>query len=111
DAYTIDEVFSMIDRSGPKRFVNKDSALFVFDQDPAWAGNSLNTELATITPILQGRGWHVLLNTDTVFVTGQNNVLGYHSWGSNDSHAAMYSTNAKPMNTWLPGSMAETNVS
>jgi hypothetical protein len=53
----------------------------------------------------------VILNTDSVYLTHQTNVIGYVSWGSNDRNQQASTSHAKPMNTYLPGAIAETYVS
>ncbi|MBL0310266.1 MAG: TIGR03790 family protein [Bacteroidetes bacterium] len=111
DAYSVQEVLNLIDNSGPNVFVDRDSALFVLDQSPNWSGNPLNSAMGTAATILTNRGWNVLLNTDSIYVTDQKNVLGYVSWGSNDGFSQHYTTNAIPHNTWVKGSIAETHVS
>ncbi|MBR9977164.1 MAG: TIGR03790 family protein [Bacteroidetes bacterium] len=106
------DVFALIDRSGPFTFVDKDSALWVFDRDPRPIQlNPYDLNLANAGNYLLQRGWNVLLNEDSVFVTDQRNVLGYGSWGSNDHFDHHFSTRARPRNHWLPGSVAETYVS
>lgn len=111
DAYNVSKVLTMIDNSGPNVLVDKDSALFVLDQSPNWGTNPLNTAMARIADTLSLRGWNVLLNSDSNYVTGQNNVLGYVSWGSNDGFSRHDSTQSKPLNTWVRGAIAETHVS
>ena len=109
---TRDDVFSLIDRSGPFTLVNKDSALYVFDRDPRPIQLvPYDSNLSIAGDMLAARGWNVLVNSDSVYITGQRNVLGYASWGSNDHYDHHYTTKARPMNHWLPGSIAETYVS
>ena len=109
---TKEDVFSLIDRSGPHTLVDKDSALWVFDRDPRPTQlNPYDNNLGLAGQYLQSQGWNALVNTDSVFVTDQRNVLGYASWGSNDHYDHHYATKARPRNTWLPGSVAETYVS
>ncbi|MDT8324873.1 MAG: TIGR03790 family protein, partial [Bacteroidota bacterium] len=109
---TREDVFGLIDRSGPFTLVDKDSALFVFDRDPRPIQlNPYDSNLALAGSMLAAAGWNTLVNQDSVFVTGQRNVLGYASWGSNDHYDHHYTTKARPMNHWLPGSIAETYVS
>jgi uncharacterized protein (TIGR03790 family) len=111
DGYSIETVKSLIDRSGPNTFVDKDSALFVFDQATNFAGFYQNQEFITTGTRLTNTGWNALVNTDSVFVTDQKNVMGYASWGSNDLFADSFTVHAQPRNTWLNGSIAETHVS
>lgn len=111
DGYSIADVYNLIDKGGPNQYVEKNQVKFVLDQAVNFATNPLNLAFATTKDILTNRGWNALLNTDSVFVTDQENVLGYASWGSNDEHHSLYSTNAKPRNTWTNGALAETHVS
>lgn len=109
---TRDDVFALIDRSGPFTLVDKDSALFVFDRDPRPIQLvPYDSNLAIAGDLLAGDGWNVHVNSDSVFVTDQRNVLGYASWGTNDHYDHHYATKARPRNHWLPGSIAETYVS
>ena len=108
---TKEDVFALIDRSGPNTLVDKDSVLYVFDKDPKPIDVSFNNFLDQATTTLRGRGWNVLLNADSVYVTGQRNVLGYVSWGSNDHYDHLFTQYARPNNQWLPASIAETYVS
>jgi len=108
---TKEDVFALIDHSGPHILIDKDSALCVLDRDPTPIDATYNNHLTAAALILQGRGWNVLLNNDSIFVTKQRNVLGYGSWGSNDNYSGRYTQKARPMNSWLAGSLAETFVS
>lgn len=111
DAYTREDVFAMIDNGGPNRLVDKENVLFVLDQDPRPIDSAFHQSQAVAAQILRQRGWRVLLNSDSTYVTDQNNVLGYASWGSNDHYDHHYTENAIPRNTWSPGALAETFVS
>ncbi|MFZ1731483.1 MAG: TIGR03790 family protein [Bacteroidota bacterium] len=109
---TKEDVFQLIDRSGPFTFVNKDSALWVFDRDPKPIQlDPYDSNLANAGHYLANEGWNVLLNEDSVFITDQRNVIGYGSWGSNDHYDHLYTSYARTHNHWLPGSVAETYVS
>ena len=111
DAYTQQEVFNIIDRSGPNILTNQDNVLFVFDGAPNWVGQPLLNDFSKISDTLIKRGWRVLFNKDSVYVTHQKNVIGYMSWGSNDGYAKHFTDNAKPYNSWANGSIVETGVS
>lgn len=111
DAYTVEDVKSMIDRGGPNRLVLKDSVLFVIDQEPGSRDAGFHQSQVLAADIVRSRGWSALLNTDSVYVTDQRNVIGYASWGSNDRYHGPFATNAIPRNTWSIGSLAETFVS
>jgi len=109
---TREDAIALIDRSGPFTFVDKDSAMFVFDRDPRPIQLvPYDSNLAVAGAMVGSLGWNVLLNEDSVFVTDQRNVIGYASWGSNDHYDHHYTTKARPRNHWLPGSLAETYVS
>ncbi|MCZ7556862.1 MAG: TIGR03790 family protein [Bacteroidia bacterium] len=109
---TKEDVFALIDRSGPFTLVNKDSALFVFDRDPRPIQlTPYDSNFALAGQLMASRGWNVLLNADSVYVTKQRNVIGYGSWGSNDHYDHLFTQFARPQSHWLPGSLAETYVS
>jgi uncharacterized protein (TIGR03790 family) len=108
DGYTVAEVRALIDRS--KNPVLSASAKFVLDQDPTWSLN-LNNIMDLAKQDLQARGFSVVLDSTESFLTNQQDVIGYASWGSNDRHATSSSEHAKPKNTWAPGAIAETYVS
>lgn len=112
DGYSVEQVFDLIDRSGPQTRVPPESR-FVLDQDPLWNTSlpSLNNYLTTAHNILLGKGKVAELNADSVFVTNRIDVVGYVSWGSNDHFSGTYTTNAVPGHVWVPGSIAETYVS
>ncbi|MEX0966552.1 MAG: TIGR03790 family protein [Bacteroidia bacterium] len=107
--YNEQDVYDLIDRSGPNTLVNKDSALFVLDMENSPIDANKNNNMETAAQILQHRGWNVLLDKTDSFIRFQHNVLGYVSWGSNDSRANKET--AIPHNTWQPAALAETYVS
>ncbi len=111
DAYSVDHVIGMIDDSGPNRLVEKDSVLFVLDREPGARDAAFDQSQIAAAQILETRGWPVLLNSDSVYVTDQRNVLGYASWGSNDRFHRPFATNGIPRNSWSIGALAETFVS
>lgn len=111
DAFTVEQVRQLIDRSGPLTLVDSTSCQFVFDQAENFKTNELNQAFVTSSELLRSRGWQVHLNTDSVFVTEQDDVLGYASWGSNDSYADSFTVHARPGFSWVNGAIAETHVS
>jgi uncharacterized protein (TIGR03790 family) len=112
DAHTKEGVYQLIDRSGPNTYADKNSVLFVFDEAPNWSFEKVLNNFSHIAKILNERGWKTLVNSDSVFVTGRKNVIGYQSWGSNDKYYKHYTdTSAQPYFTWAGGSIAETMVS
>ena len=112
DGYTFTDVKGIIDRASSIPATIPTSAMFVLDMDPTRSlEHFLNTNMQRAADSLNVHGLTTKLDTTTVYVTTQSNVLGYVSWGSNDRNCQFYSTNAKPMNTYLPGAIAETYVS
>ena len=111
DAFTVDDVKRMIDNGGPNRLVDRDSVLFVLDREPGARDPSFDQSQIIASQVLQARGWRVLLNSDSIYVTDQSNVIGYASWGSNDRYHGPFADHAIPRNTWSIGALAETFVS
>ncbi len=109
DAYTVQDVIALIDRSGPNVLVDP-AAPFLFDQDPAWT-SPLNTYMARARNTLVNKGKVVTLDSTSVYLTNRQNLLGYMSWGSNDHYQHLYTQYAIPYNTYAPGAIAETYVS
>ncbi len=109
DAYTVNDVLSMIDRSGPNVPADP-NGVFLFDQDPAWS-SPLNTYMARAKTWLEARGRTVVLDATTTYQTRAQNLLGYMSWGSNDHYQHLFTQNAIPYNTYARGALAETYVS
>jgi uncharacterized protein (TIGR03790 family) len=112
DGYSFNDVKQMIDKSGPGLPSNLVASI-VLDKDPFWQGvyAPLNSRMDSAAVAIRSKGRPVILNVDSVYVTGSKNIGGYVSWGSNDHHAANYAVNAIPGNTWVPGAIAETYVS
>ncbi len=112
DGYTLQDVLSLIDRSGPGLSVSP-ATTYVFDQDPDWNSTlpSLNNYMATAKTTLEAKGKTVQLDQSTTYVTNQASVIGYTSWGSNDHYANNYTSYAIPHHSWAPGAIAETYVS
>jgi uncharacterized protein (TIGR03790 family) len=112
DAYTTDEVLGLIDRSGPATPISSNSR-YILDEDPVWDTSApyLNDYLSAARSILAGRGKAVELNSDSVYVTSREGVVGYVSWGSNDHYADDYTTHGVPSNSWANGAIVETYVS
>ena len=107
-AYTAAEAIALIERS--QQAVTAGS--FVLDIDPtkdALAGFRVgNHWMRNAAALLGNSGQQVLLDETTTFLSGQVGVLGYSSWGSNDSNSV---NNGRPSFTWAPRSIAETYVS
>jgi uncharacterized protein (TIGR03790 family) len=110
DGYNFSDIKKIIDQS--KIIVNEIPAegRFVFDQDPTWNTMvpSLNRNMVTMATTLLAKGLNVTLDTTSTYLTGQQNVLGYTSWGSNDRNTSFHGI---VNNTWIRGAIAETYVS
>jgi len=116
DGYTILGIESMIDRSANATTTNVGT--FVLDTnssfgysppDPRGGYNFVNGEMVTASNLLTAKGYATTLDLTTTYVTYQNNILGYYSWGSNDGNAT--TTNSIPHNTYVNGSIGDTAVS
>jgi uncharacterized protein (TIGR03790 family) len=108
---SVEDVTRLIDRSGPFTKVDRTVARFVFDQDPQPAYVPLDSALLRAATSATEAGWQVIHNQDSVYLTGQRDVLGYFSWGSNDHYCNLFADHGKPGNTWVPGAIADTYVS
>ena len=106
--YSYTDIVGLIDRAKqPYHSAGK----FVFDEDPARVGNILNVRMEIAKDTLVKRGFNVLLNTTSEYVVNQTAVLGYVSWGSNDTYWSSYTQKAQPHFDWSAKALAETYVS
>lgn len=112
DGYSFENVKNLIERASTPVYLDT-TYKFIFDQDPTWNSSVpfLNNSLAAAHSMLIGKGLKSTLENTTLYLTGQNNVIGYASWGSNDYNAHLYTQYARPQNNWAPGAIAETYVS
>jgi len=108
DGYTVDQVKSLIDRSGPNQKVDKNTAQFIFDL--AFAGDTTATSplvfvLNQGNEFVQSAGWNSIYNPESgTFITDEDNVLGYYSY--------IYQPSNKVLNyEWLKGSLAVQGMS
>jgi uncharacterized protein (TIGR03790 family) len=110
DGYDFNSIKNIIDQSSHIAQTIPVESRFIFDQDPNWNKTvpSLNRNMTTISSLLSLRGLNVKLDTSAVFLTGEHNVLGYTSWGSNDAKPSFHGL---VNNTWMRGAIAETYVS
>ena len=67
-----------------------------------------NADMVDAAELLQAAHIPVELDMSKTFVGGQSGLLGYFSWGSNDSH---YSKQAYESLFFVPGSISDTAVS
>lgn len=111
DAFTLDDVIGMIDRS-----CHPDSdGIFALDKAPAVAPyntgeyNYANLRLGTPTSSaydhLVKSGFDVRFDGGTDFIAGLDGLMGYFSWANHDPS---YSFAKFTSNTFVPGSIADT---
>jgi uncharacterized protein (TIGR03790 family) len=108
--YCYADIVGLIDRAvQPYRSFGK----FVLDADPTrgLTTNTLNVLLGVARDSLTAKGFNVMYDATTEYITEQHDVLGYASWGSNEGSWPTYSWNAQPSFTWSPKALAETYVS
>jgi uncharacterized protein (TIGR03790 family) len=81
DGYTADDVIALIDRGKAPTAQGR----FILDMKSSFSDKG-NVWLQAAADRLKelGRGDQVLLDTGSTVVTGQKQVIGYYSWGSND---------------------------
>lgn len=108
DGYTVDHVKRMIDRS---TVAISRQGLFFFDQaenrnDASY--KPVQDGLARAAETLKARGFQAEVDTTKDFRAPASELMGYASWGSNDSH---FSPEAYKSLKFLPGALAETFVS
>jgi uncharacterized protein (TIGR03790 family) len=111
DAYTVEQVKGYIRKAESPALVGEGN--WVLDLDPGRENPSYgigNTWLRDAAAGLTTKGMRVTFDTTDTYLHGQSNVIGYASWGSNDGHSGGGEA-AKPGNTWMNGSIAETYVS
>ena len=82
DGYTVDDVLKLIDRGAAP---SRDGRILLDERAAADSGGG-NTWLKAAADWMAGHGFgdRVVLETSGRVLTGEKNVLGYYSWGSND---------------------------
>ncbi|MEP6762777.1 MAG: TIGR03790 family protein [Gemmatimonadaceae bacterium] len=68
----------------------------------------MNSMLSNSGQLLRASGANVIIDTSAQFVHSSQTLMGYVSWGSNDSH---FDSTAYHSLRFLPGALAETYVS
>jgi uncharacterized protein (TIGR03790 family) len=104
DGYTVEDVMGLIDRAKAPSAQGR----FILDMKSAFTDKG-NVWLQAAADRLKemGRGDQVLLETGGAVVTGQKDVIGYYSWGSNDPAVHQRNFNL----TFLPGAIGAMFVS
>ena len=113
DGYSYSDIKNIIDRAAAIDPAVFGYGKFVLDADgsKSMVNGSLNGYMKGAVAELTTRNVLVDFDSTTQYVTHSSNVLGYVSWGSNDVNQGLYTDNAKPYHSFLPGSIAETYVS
>jgi uncharacterized protein (TIGR03790 family) len=84
DGYTSQDVFDLIDRSGPETGLNQSSALAVVDLNTAMGGDSayfMNTFLQPTYDFLITNTWNTVLDANYDPLLNQSNVFSYSTTG------------------------------
>jgi uncharacterized protein (TIGR03790 family) len=108
--YDWDDVKGIIDRAN-HTYGNRGKFVLDVDSTKGYSTGGYgvgNLWLRNARDILVDRGEEVLFDETRWYVTHQEDVMGYASWGSNDANDTDH---AKPHNQWVDGSIAETYVS
>jgi uncharacterized protein (TIGR03790 family) len=108
--YDWDDVKGIIDRANDT-YGNRGKFVLDVDSNKGYSTGGYgvgNLWLRNARDILVPRGEEVFFDETRWYVTHQKDVMGYSSWGSNDANDTDH---AKPHNTWVNGSIAETFVS
>ncbi len=106
DGFTYEDVKNLIDNATNA----DDSGTFVIDARNITEGSyySFDQDMRDAEPVLSNKGYDVNLDNTTTFIVGQENALGYYSWGSNDSGSA--GDDAWDI-SFAPGAIGDTYVS
>jgi uncharacterized protein (TIGR03790 family) len=104
DAYTVQEVYAMIDRSVAPSPLGP----ILLDRAVPPLNAKINDRLTTANNLLILKGIPTIYDNTTTFLGGRTGLMGYFSWGSNDGS---YNHAAYASNTFVPGSIADTFVS
>jgi len=80
DGKTREDVFNLIDRSGPETYVNKKLGKFIFDisyceQGPTF--DLFSSKMYHAIDTLNNRGWNTLFDGDTLVPRNEENVIGF----------------------------------
>lgn len=109
DAYTLQGVYTMIDRSvAPSSGGPIVLDLKALGANPPGSNVMLNQRLTDARDVLMAKGISTIYDNTALFVSKQVGLMGYFSWGSNDPS---YTYGAYTSNTFIPGSIADTYVS
>lgn len=109
--YSYHDIAALIDRATQPYLSN---GVIVLDWDPARSTTLpwFLTSMQDARTLLQNRGFNVLLDETSTYLTKRTSVLGYSSFGSNDANwVASGAWKARPAFVWSAKALAETYVS
>ncbi len=113
--YTVEDAKGLVDRAlaaeaSPR--TRAEAGQFVLDvsaeRDRSAGHAKGNDALRLAANVLDYLGATVKLERTDRFLTGERDVIGYGSWGSNDPH---HENHGEPLFQWRPGAIATTFVS
>jgi uncharacterized protein (TIGR03790 family) len=108
DAYTVGDAMKLVDNS-LKASAQKGPILLDWSPKREGAGyKMMNDTLISAARVLQQKGFKYTLEKTETFVDSDQKLMGYASWGSNDSS---YDERAYHRLRFAPGAIAETFVS
>jgi uncharacterized protein (TIGR03790 family) len=110
----ISQITKLIDNSSISNILPlatlKSQGLFVLDGGGSY-DSLANHMLESANQLLMAKGWKTNLDETSTYLTHQQNVLGYWSWGSNADSSPTMPAYAIPGNTYENGAIGETAVS
>lgn len=101
--FDVQSDFGLGDKNQPLESIPPDGTI---KKESAW--DSYNADMQRAHDLLKKRGIPNEIDLTSTFIGQRQNLLGYFSWGSNDSH---FSNEAYQSLTFAPGSIGDTAVS
>jgi len=92
DGYTKEDVFNMIDKSGPEKYVDKTLAQVIFDISYLSDTNILNlfvSHMQSAIDTLTAHGWNTWLHGDSTLPSNEGHVLGFVSFNYQPSNKVL----------------------
>ncbi len=93
DGKTVQDVYNLIDNSGPGSYVNKELGQFIFDLSYIADSSSTFDYFANIMipaiDTLTNRGWNTVFHGDTLVPENEDYVLGYVGFIQKSFHGAL----------------------
>ncbi|MHB0912033.1 MAG: TIGR03790 family protein [Armatimonadota bacterium] len=108
DGYTTADVKALVDRSLAAKPAKGLFFLDMASNRTKGAYGEMNFSMAVARDLIKNRGYTAEVDPGMTFVGGKEGLMGYFSWGSNDSS---FDRDKYKSNRFLPGAIAETAVS